>query len=367
MLACAAGWSAHAAALETQAAALAQSLHSLGQGWTGAASDTALGATLPMIAFLQNSAVQAQARASKATAQAEAFAQTLLTAPTLPEIETNHVTTATLTATNFFGINTMPIAASEADYFERMWNQAAVAMDVYEAESTANSVFDQLEPLKAIFNTLVSHIEDFAHEALGMLSELAARLPEYLSEAAAAILRQVPGALIGLAPTLLSAIPGLIIGLAVPAAAGLASSSGAALADNAGPAGGPEIGLAGANPFSNHPAAGGSGPALGAGLMRADSLPGAAGTPPRTALLAEMLSKPAGPGIAASAGSPATGAAAPAGAGAGPASAGGAAPVGGAMGRPAGGQTDAIKVGLVAPPPLVRDDEPPELDRNDDW
>lgn len=115
MLQAAAGWEGLAVLLETQAAELAAALTNLTSVWTGAASERAVAATMPMITWLQTTAAQAQKRALQASAQASSYSLALATTPPLPEIEQNHITHGVLEATNFLGINTVPIALNEMD------------------------------------------------------------------------------------------------------------------------------------------------------------------------------------------------------------------------------------------------------------
>lgn len=392
MLQAAAGWESLGAALEAQATELSAALVALKASWTGMGSDRAVAAATPMVAWLQTAAQYAQQRAMRAAAQAAAYVKALGTTPSLPEIATNHITHAVLTATNFLGINMVPIGMNETDYFVRMWNQAGTAMDIYAAETVANTAFEPLPPAKPILQPGAAASEAVAAGAVATLSTNAA------SDAAPAALRTlseatddadvptpdpdadvppIPDGNVPLAPAQpFSQYMGQMGQLGAPmqqlmqplqqmtslasqTGSGLGSPSQGLLGSEAGSVGGNEgtqLGLLGAPPLSSHPMAGGAGPRMGMGLMHSEALPGAGGTTARTSMMSQLIDKSAGT-------------VAPAGAGAGSSAMGGAAPMS-AMG--AGAQSaGASRQGLAAPALLASEEEdgelPVEFDDQDDW
>ncbi|VEG50969.1 PPE protein [Mycolicibacterium aurum] len=404
MLQAAAGWEAFAISLETQADELASSLASLAQTWQGTASERAVMAAMPMVLWLRMLSLQAHKRALQASAQASSWATAATGTPQLPEIELNHVTNAVLNATNFLGVNGVPIAINEADYV-RMWNQAAAVMTAYETETVLNTTFEPVAPPKPITvpagseaalaaamagkgpgmgealirNAIITKVSttgklESANQAAGQLEGMARGAADQGRSQAdnGQMMQQAPqqgmqmgmqmasqlGSTLGQLPQqMMQGVTQPFQQLTQPLQQ-VSSLFGQMMGGDKGA----QVGMLGATPFSNHPAIGGTGAATGSGLVRAASLPGAGGSAARTPLMSNLV----GSGLQPT--SPVA-----VGAGAGPGAGAGLAPVGSGSGTGAGGpmgmhgargKSGGNKQGLNVPAPLEHD---LSEDEDDEW
>ena len=165
----AAAWSS----LSTEYATLAEDLSALlaavqAEVWQGPSAESFVAAFVPYLAWLMRASAYAAAAAGEHETVATAYTSALAAMPTLGELAANHAIQGLLVATNFFGINTIPIALNEADYV-RMWIQAAVTMLSYEltaAEAVAAVELTSVTSSPYWPPNILKEASEFAHNTV---------------------------------------------------------------------------------------------------------------------------------------------------------------------------------------------------------
>ena len=202
MMAAATAWNTLAVELSSAAAGYESVITELTcEQWLGPASASMAAAVQPYVAWLNATASHAQHAASQAMASAAAFETAFAATVPPPVIAANRAQLAALVATNFLGINTPAIMATEAHYAE-MWAQDAAAMYAYAASAASAGTLTPMTPPAPTANPA------------GLAGQAAA-----VAQAGAAT-----GTQAGLIQTI-SSLPNAVAALASPLAAAAAPSS----------------------------------------------------------------------------------------------------------------------------------------------
>ena len=161
LLAASTAWSNLAAELSTTATSWDSIIGTLTEQWTGVGSAAAAAAAQPYVGWLTQTSAAAEQAAAQAQASAAAYEAAFAGVVPPALIAANRSLLATLVATNFLGINTPAIAATEAQYAE-MWVQDAVTLTTYEAASTAAAVLQPLTPAAPTTNPAAAATQSLA-------------------------------------------------------------------------------------------------------------------------------------------------------------------------------------------------------------
>jgi PPE-repeat protein len=146
MTAAATAWNTLAGELSSAAAGYESVITELTcEQWLGSASASMAAAVQPYVMWMNVTAARAQHAASQAMASAAAFETAFAATVPPPLIAANRAQLAALVATNFLGINTPAIMATEAHYAE-MWAQDAAAMYGYAASSASAGTLTPMTP-----------------------------------------------------------------------------------------------------------------------------------------------------------------------------------------------------------------------------
>lgn len=229
LVASAAAWQALAAELGSSGAAFGSVIEALSaQGWLGPSSMSMALAAAPYIVWMIATAQQCQEAAAAAAAAAAAFEAARAGVVPPPVIAANRGTLMTLIATNFLGVNTPAIAATEAAYDE-MWGQDTTAMYGFAADAAGitGTLVPFLAPLPNSnpmgLAAQAAALGQSGGSAAGQQSLQLANQSGGVAGAAAGV--DAP-AMLSMGPQLVTMIPSALQGLSSPLSSGLSPAGG---------------------------------------------------------------------------------------------------------------------------------------------
>ncbi|CAJ1506446.1 PPE family protein [[Mycobacterium] holstebronense] len=206
LMSAAAAWGSLAAELEASATSAQLVVSELvGGDWTGPASAAMTSAVSPYLSWLQTTSAAAHQASSQAMASAGAFEAARATVVSPAIIAANRAQLAALVASNFLGVNTPAILATEAHYME-MWAQDTMAMFGYSTASSSAAALTPMTPAPQTTNPVGAAVATAGSATGGLQQELTQSLTS-LQGALQSLLAPLTGAS---EPTLVNAIDVLL-------------------------------------------------------------------------------------------------------------------------------------------------------------